>query len=68
MAPIGAVTTEARRIRALTTRDRSRSIRGATPYSNGNTFKLTARIHSILESSIGQRGEPQKLERRQQLS
>ena len=56
MAPIGDVTTEARRIRALVSRDCNRHSRGAGPYWNDNTFKLAARIHCNPESTIGQRG------------
>ena len=56
MAPIGDVTTEARRIRALVSRDCNRHSRGAAPYWNDNTFKLAARVHCIPESTIGQRG------------
>jgi len=56
MAPVGDVTTEARRIRAFHTRDCSRNSRGESPYWHDNTFKLAARVHCIPESSIGQRG------------
>ena len=56
MAPIGCATTEARRIRALVTRDASRRSRGATNYWDSNTFKLASRVLCLPEASIAQRG------------
>ena len=56
MAPIGDVTTEARREQALRKRDQNRCSRGATPYWHANTFKLASRVLRLPALSIETRG------------
>ena len=56
LAPIGAVTDESHRKRALVNRDLSRQARGALPCWNDNTFSLGARVQCIPEATIQQRG------------
>jgi len=53
--PIGDVTTEARRVRALAARDCSRRRRGEGRYWDDNNLKLAAQVHCIPASFIGQR-------------